>query len=166
MRGVRRSGILDRCPAHAGRIAPCGVLHAADRSIDLNHRYARARSHAGGPLRMVGRAGRKEKRDLNVVIFGATGSAGGCVLRNSLASPAVTEVRAISRHATGVSHSKLREIRHDRFDDYTPVLRAFAEIDACFYCLGKSVQQVSGETEYRAITYEYAMATARALRAQ
>ena len=115
---------------------------------------------------MVGRAGRKETPDLNVLILGATGSAGGCVLRTSLASPVVTEVRAISRRATGVSHPKLREIRHDRFDDYTPVLRAFAEVDACFYCLGKSVQQVSGEPEYRTITYEYAMATARALRAQ
>jgi uncharacterized protein YbjT (DUF2867 family) len=115
---------------------------------------------------MVGRARGKEKAGVNVLILGATGSAGGCVLRISLASSAVTEVRAIGRRPTGVSHPKLREIRHDSFNDYTAIQPGFAGIDACFYCLGKSVQQVSGEAEYRTITYEYAMATARALRAE
>ena len=115
---------------------------------------------------MVGRAGGKEKSGVNVLILGATGSAGGCVLRISLASSVVTEVRAITRRPTGVSHPKLREVRHDRFDDYPPIQQVFAGVHACFYCLGKSVQQVSGEAEYRTITYDYAMAAARALRAQ
>jgi uncharacterized protein YbjT (DUF2867 family) len=32
------------------------------------------------------------------------------------------------------------------------------------FCLGKSVRQVSGESEYRTITYDYALAAARTLR--
>lgn len=36
-------------------------------------------------------------------------------------------------------------------------------VDACFYCLGISVSQVSGEEEYRRITHDFAMAAARTL---
>lgn len=101
-----------------------------------------------------------------VLVLGATGSAGGSVLRTCLASPHVSDVRAIVRRPIGLSHPKLREITHADFTNYSPIREAFAGVDACFYCLGKSVQQVSGEAEYRVITYDYAVATARALREQ
>lgn len=101
---------------------------------------------------------------MKVLILGATGSAGGSVLRVCLAAKQVSEVRAIVRRPTGVSHPKLREFTHGKFQDYAAVADAFAGVDACFYCLGKSVRQVSGEAEYRTITYDYAMAAARALR--
>ena len=40
---------------------------------------------------------------------------------------------------------------------------AFTDVAACFYCLGISVLQVSGEAEYRRITHDMAMAAAGAL---
>jgi uncharacterized protein YbjT (DUF2867 family) len=101
-----------------------------------------------------------------VLLFGATGSAGGSVLRVCLAAPEVTEVRAVVRRPSGVAHPKLREFVHDDYLGFTAVAEAFAGVDACCYCLGISVMQVSGEAEYRRITYDFAMAAAQALQAQ
>jgi uncharacterized protein YbjT (DUF2867 family) len=101
---------------------------------------------------------------MKIVILGATGSAGGCVLRVCLGAGAVTEVRAIVRRPLGFAHPKLREVTHDNFTDFTTTADAFTGVDACFYCLGKSVRQVSGEGEYRTITYDYALAAADRIR--
>lgn len=98
-----------------------------------------------------------------VLIFGATGSAGGSVLRVCLADPDVTEVRVIVRRPTGLTDPKLRQIIHRDYLVYESDQATFTGVDACFYCLGKSVGQVSGEGEYRMITYEFAMAAAQAL---
>jgi hypothetical protein len=38
-------------------------------------------------------------------------------------------------------------------------------VDACLFCLGISITQVSGEAEYRRITHDFALAAAGALRA-
>jgi uncharacterized protein YbjT (DUF2867 family) len=100
------------------------------------------------------------------LIFGASGSAGGSVLNACLDDPAVGEVRAISRRSLGRSHRKLREIRHDDYRQFDRIADAFAGVDTCLYCLGKSVRQVSGEAEYRTVTYDFPLAAADALRAR
>ena len=98
-----------------------------------------------------------------VLIFGASGSAGGGVLQACLAAAAVTEVRAVVRRPLAVAHPKLRAIPHQVYDDYTAIAEAFAGVDACLYCLGKSSMQVRGEAEYRRLTHDFALAAARAL---
>jgi uncharacterized protein YbjT (DUF2867 family) len=103
---------------------------------------------------------------VRVLILGATGSAGGCVLRMALAASDVETVRTITRRPLGITHPKLTEVIHDDYADYSRVAGAFAGVDACFYCLGKSVSQVSGEAEYRRITHDFALAAARMLHAQ
>ena len=102
---------------------------------------------------------------MKVLLFGATGSAGGSVLRVCLAAPGVEEVRAIVRRPLKLDHGKLRVFVHGDYLDYGPVADAFAGVDACFYCLGISVSQVSGEEEYRRITHDFALAAARTLKA-
>ena len=87
------------------------------------------------------------------------------MLRKCLASPLVSEVRAVVRRPTGLRNFKLREIVHADFLDFTAVAGAFEGVDACFYCLGISVLQVSGEADYRRITHDFVMAAARALKA-
>ena len=101
-----------------------------------------------------------------VLLFGASGSAGGCVLDMCLAAPDVKEVRSVVRRPLGMSHPKLREIRHTDFASYSGSEQIFAGVDACLFCLGKSVTQVSGEPEYRRITCDFSMAAALALREQ
>jgi hypothetical protein len=100
---------------------------------------------------------------MNVLLFGATGSVGGCVLRVCEASPKVHEVRAIVRRPLANSHSKARVFIHTDYERFDAVRQAFATIDACFYCLGISVTQVSGDAEYRHITRDFAVAAARVL---
>ena len=102
--------------------------------------------------------------EMKILLFGATGSAGGSVLRVCLAAPGVEEVRAIVRRPLK-PHGKLRAFVHADFLDYAPVAEAFAGVDACLYCLGISATQVSGEAEYRTITHDFAMAAAGMLKA-
>ena len=102
---------------------------------------------------------------MKVLVFGATGSAGGSVLRACLAAPVVEEVCAITRRPLGLAHEKLRVFVHGDYLDYAAVGEAFAGVDACLFCLGISATQVSGEAEYRRITHDFALAAAQALRA-
>jgi uncharacterized protein YbjT (DUF2867 family) len=103
---------------------------------------------------------------MKVLIFGATGAAGASVLRACLEAPTVTEARAIVRRPLERTHPKLRTFIHGDFTDYGPVAEAFDGIDACLFCLGTSVRQVPGEAEYRRITYDFAMAAARMVKAR
>jgi len=98
-----------------------------------------------------------------VLIFGASGSAGGGVLQACLSAAIVTEVRAIVRRPLTVADPKLRIVQHRTFDDYSAIPAAFAGVDACLYCLGKSSTQVPTEAEYRRLTYDLALTAARAV---
>lgn len=100
---------------------------------------------------------------MKVLVFGATGSAGGSVLHACLATPRVEEVRVITRRPLQLADSKLRGFFHQDFLDYGAVTDAFAGVDACLFCLGISVTQVAGEAEYRRITHDFALAAAGAL---
>ena len=102
---------------------------------------------------------------MKILLFGATGTAGGSVLRVCLSTPEVTAVRAVLRRPPAVSHDKLHVLVHTDFLDYTAIESAFVDVDACFFCLGISVSQVSGEEEYRTITRDFAVAAAKMLRA-
>jgi uncharacterized protein YbjT (DUF2867 family) len=101
---------------------------------------------------------------MNILLFGATGSAGGSVLKACLASNAVNEVHVIARRTPLHTHDKLRVHLHHNYLNYAAVADAFENIHACFFCLGISVAGVSGEAEYRTITHDYAVAAARMLK--
>ncbi len=103
---------------------------------------------------------------MKIVLFGASGRAGGGVLKACLAASQVEEVRAITRRPLAITNDKLRTFLHTDFLDYQAVADAFAEVDACLYCLGISSTQASGEAEYRKITYEFALAAAHLLKLQ
>ena len=100
---------------------------------------------------------------MKALIFGASGSAGGSILRACFSSPAVKEISAITRRPLRFTHKKLRVFMHNDYLDYAPVEEAFVDVDACFFCLGISAAQVSGE-EYRRITHDFALAAASTLR--
>jgi uncharacterized protein YbjT (DUF2867 family) len=103
---------------------------------------------------------------LRILLFGASGSAGGSVLRACLGDPGVHSVYAITRRPlpdTRGPAGKLQASTHGDYLDYSAVRDAFVSVDACFFCLGRSVAQVSGEEEYRRITHDFALAAARML---
>jgi uncharacterized protein YbjT (DUF2867 family) len=101
---------------------------------------------------------------MRILIFGATGTAGSGILRACLASHAVRDLRVIARRAPGDVAEKVTVFRHEDYLDYAKAQAAFEGVTACFYALGKSVGQTSGEAEYRRITHDFAMAAARQLR--
>jgi uncharacterized protein YbjT (DUF2867 family) len=102
---------------------------------------------------------------MKILLFGATGSAGHSVLEACLASSVVDEVRAIVRRPLSDTHPKLRATVHANFLEYAPIEEAFRNIDACLFCLGISVTQVSKD-DYRKITHDYTLAAAKTLQAQ
>lgn len=99
---------------------------------------------------------------MKVILFGATGMVGSGVLAECLADPRVESVVSVVRSAGGVTHPKLREVRHRDFFDFTPMRSAFEGADACFFCLGVSSFRL-GEDEYRRLTYDLTLAAARAV---
>ena len=103
---------------------------------------------------------------MKILLFGATGLAGGSVLKACLEAPVVHEIYSISRRAAGLQHQKLHEYLHDDFLNFSPVSQDFCGIDACLFCLGVSALQVSGEDEYRKITQDIALAAAQELKKQ
>ena len=103
---------------------------------------------------------------MKVLIFGATGAAGGSVLRTCLAAAGVNEVRAITRRPLKLTHPKLRVFIHGNYLRYNGVESAFTGVEACLFCLGVSSTQVSEEAEYRQITHDFAVAAAQVLKAQ
>src|ERR1700693_1499097 len=86
---------------------------------------------------------------MNAVIFGATGMVGKGVLLEC-------------RHPIDVSHPKIREIVHADFTAFENLTPAFADIDACFYCLGVTAIGLS-EGQYHHLTYDVTLAAATAL---
>jgi uncharacterized protein YbjT (DUF2867 family) len=96
---------------------------------------------------------------MRIILFGSTGMVGQGVLRECLRDPAVTEVVAVVRSATGGQHAKLREIVHKDFDDFSALQ---LDADACFWCLGVSSAGMS-EADYTRITHDYTIAAARVL---
>jgi hypothetical protein len=101
---------------------------------------------------------------MKILIFGATGLAGGSILKACLVAPVIDEVRVITRRPVCLKHNKLREFVHNDFLNYSGVSDAFAGVDACLFCLGVSAMQVSGEDEYRRITHDITLAAAQELK--
>ncbi|MDB5851566.1 MAG: hypothetical protein JWP29_5318 [Rhodoferax sp.] len=101
---------------------------------------------------------------MKILVTGATGFAGGEVLRQLLDDPAVTQVTQVTvllRRPGSVRHPKLTEVVLNNFLDYTRVA-AQLNADACIWCLGVSQTAVS-EAEYVEITHGYTVAAARAM---
>jgi uncharacterized protein YbjT (DUF2867 family) len=100
---------------------------------------------------------------MKILLFGASGTAGGAVLQACLDTPVVEEVRVVVRRPLGRTEAKLREFVHANYLDYTAVTEAFRAVDACLFCLGTSVTQVSKE-EFVRISHDYAAAAAKMLK--
>jgi uncharacterized protein YbjT (DUF2867 family) len=104
---------------------------------------------AGGPKRLV--------------LVGASGMVGGYALRYALEDPAVESVLSIGRRKLGIAHPKLNEVIHSNFADCSVLAGPLAGQDAAVFCLG-TYTGVVPDAELRAITVDYTVELARALR--
>jgi uncharacterized protein YbjT (DUF2867 family) len=99
---------------------------------------------------------------MKVVLFGATGMVGAGVLRECLKDDRVTEVLAVLRSPSGITHSKLRELIRTDFFDFRDARDAFRGAEACFFCLGVTAVGKT-EEEYRRLTFDITVSAARTL---
>lgn len=97
-----------------------------------------------------------------IIITGATGMVGKGVLLECLDHTEISEVLSIGRNTTGIEHSKLKEVIHDDFTDFSNIRNRLAGFDACFFCLGVSAAGMK-EEKYHRITYEFTWALASTL---
>jgi len=65
----------------------------------------------------------------NAIITGATGMVGRIVLQECLQSDEIGKVISISRRPTGKTDSKVQEIIHEDFQDFSSLEDLFQNID-------------------------------------
>ncbi len=100
---------------------------------------------------------------IRLVIVGATGMIGGCVLRSALEHPVIESVTAVVRGSLGISHPRLREVLHRDFADYSALAEVLSGQDAALFCLGTYTGAVP-DAELRGITVDDTVEFARVFR--
>jgi uncharacterized protein YbjT (DUF2867 family) len=99
---------------------------------------------------------------MKVIIFGATGMVGKGVLLECIDDARIERVLLVSRRPGDVSHQKIRELVHQDFFDFVRIQSQFADLDACFFCLGVSSIGMSASA-YDHLTYDLTLAAATSL---
>jgi uncharacterized protein YbjT (DUF2867 family) len=99
---------------------------------------------------------------MKILLTGATGFAGGEVLRQALADPDITQVTVLTRRGVGFTHPRLREVVMRDFLDYADLDLDLAGYAACIWCLGTS-QAGAATQAYTRVTLDYPLAAARAM---
>jgi nucleoside-diphosphate-sugar epimerase len=100
---------------------------------------------------------------MKIIVTGATGTVGAEVIRQAILDKDIESITALSRKPIPVQHGRVSTIMHKDFLDYNGLENVFHEHDACIWCLGISQSQVSKQA-YEVITYDYAMAAAKAMK--
>ena len=90
---------------------------------------------------------------MKVILFGATGMVGQCVLTECLKNSIIEEILIVGRRSCGIKNSKIKEIIHDNFLDYSQIENEFKDYDACYYCLGVSAVGMSKEKYYNITSF-------------
>lgn len=86
-----------------------------------------------------------------IAIFGASGTAGGGILKAALANPDIRKIHVITRRATprieeGVDSGKVQMTLHMDYLDYSAIHEQIAEVDAVYWAIGTSSVGVDEET--------------------
>jgi len=99
---------------------------------------------------------------MKIIVTGSTGTVGSELVRQAVADNDIEEVILLARNQSEIKHPRIRQIIHKHFTDYSGLENIFKEADACIWCLGISQTTVS-RGDYFAITYDYAVAAAKAI---
>ncbi len=90
-----------------------------------------------------------------IIIVGATGMVGAIILKEALNSPEVEKVTSIVRKSSGQEHTKLEEIVHGDFNDYSAIADHFKNKDAAYFCIGVYTGSVPDD-KFKMITVDFA----------
>jgi uncharacterized protein YbjT (DUF2867 family) len=101
-------------------------------------------------------------RQINVLVFGASGMVGQGVLRECLRDPEVAVVMTLGRSGSGLHNAKLQEVIHADLSHYSSIENRLSNFDACFFCLGVSAAGLT-EQAYQRVTYDFTLAAASTL---
>ncbi|PLX15971.1 MAG: epimerase [Marinilabiliales bacterium] len=99
---------------------------------------------------------------IKAIITGSTGMVGEGVLHECLNHPEVESVLVINRRSCGVQHSKLKEIIHKDFSDFSSIEKELEGYNAAFLCMGVSSVGMK-EEKFKFLTYDLTMALAKPL---
>lgn len=99
---------------------------------------------------------------IKAIITGSTGMVGEGVLHECLNHPDLESVLVINRRDCNVRHSKLKEIIHEDFSDFSSIENELSGYNAAFLCMGVSSVGMK-EEKYTHLTYDLTMALARPL---
>jgi len=99
---------------------------------------------------------------MKVILFGSTGMVGQGVLREFLEDAGVDSILLVVRQPAGIASSKVEELVHADFFDWSGVEERFAGYDACFFCLGVSAVGKKA-ADYRRTTYDLTLGVAKML---
>ena len=99
---------------------------------------------------------------IKAIITGSTGMVGEGVLHECLQHPEVESVLVINRKPCGVNHSKLKEIIHVDFSEFSTIESELSGYNAAFLCMGVSSMGLK-EATYTKFTYDMTMALAKPL---
>lgn len=84
------------------------------------------------------------------------------ILHQCLDNNNITEVLLINRKKCGVEHTKVKEIIHSNFFDFSSIEHQINGYDACFFCLGVSSVAMK-QAAYTQLTYTLTMHVATTL---
>jgi uncharacterized protein YbjT (DUF2867 family) len=100
----------------------------------------------------------------SVLLIGATGLVGNITLRKLLQNDAITEVRIITRRATGLVNGKLKElvIDFEKLHDF----KAFMQCDVFISCLGSTMKKAGSKKAFEHFDYYYPLELAKTCKEQ
>jgi uncharacterized protein YbjT (DUF2867 family) len=99
---------------------------------------------------------------MKVILFGASGMIGQGVLLECFDHPEVESILAVGRSSLDLRHSKLKQLEHRDFNDFSSIRDQLKGYDACFFCLGVSAGGMKA-TDYQKVTYDFTLAAAKIL---
>ena len=103
------------------------------------------------------------KKNISVIITGATGDAGSGVLSACMKDTRVQKITTITRKPLSINNEKVVQVIHDDFLNYSKIEEQLMGHDACYWCLGVSQSKVRKEEDYTIITYGFTMEAAKVL---
>ena len=90
---------------------------------------------------------------MKAIITGSTGMVGEGVLHECLNHPAIDNILVINRRSCNVNNSKLKEIIHQDFSNFSSIKNELVGYNAAFLCMGVSSIGMK-EDKYKFLTYD------------